>query len=79
LTNFHAQEFVSFCRDQEISQVKVLEFNKIKGEAKIYCIYSNNDLNSKLSLNYYDQNWKVITKKTLNVEGEIYWPVYLMQ
>lgn len=87
LTSWHKDEFQSICQDTKtdvsgislnnIFQVKVLEYNKNKGDAKIYCIYPKSDQNTRFYLNYYDQKWQVITKKIINVDGEVYWPIYL--
>jgi hypothetical protein len=69
----------AFCQEKEnpdLKGIKILSYEKYKGQATIYCLYSDNSKNSRLLLNSVKGEWSVVFQKKLNADSEFYWPVY---
>jgi ribosomal 30S subunit maturation factor RimM len=62
--------------NSDFKGIKVMSYEKHKGEAVIYCLYSDNSKNNRLLLNQVNGVWQVAFQKKLNADGEFYWPVY---
>lgn len=60
----------------QLKYTKVIEYNNLKGTARIFCIYQDSSLNQELQLNRNNENWKVLYQQKLNQDGRLYFPIY---
>jgi hypothetical protein len=79
LTGLHYSEFDQkrFCRtdtNEDFKKLKVVNFERYRGNAKIYCLFKNTRKNYALNLYYADDSWRVEYIRNLS-EGA-YWPIY---
>lgn len=66
------------CLDDKmvLSSVKLVEYNKLKGEAKVYCLYNQPQYNRVLTLSKIEGNWKLSREIKFTETGEFIWPYY---
>ena len=69
-------ELCNLSSNSDFKYIKVLEFEKSKGFARIFCLYKDGSKNVELDLNKI-KIWTVIKTTKLNAEGNLYWPIYL--
>jgi hypothetical protein len=79
LTLANPKEFDStrFCRkniDPDFKSLKVVELEKFRGRAKVYCLYEKTSKNYKIDLYSGEEGWKVEYAKSIS-DG-FYWPIY---
>lgn len=66
------------CSQEDFKFGKIIDYQKYKNTASVYCIYTDSSKNIQLDLNFQNNNWQVIKRILLNSEkGKLYWPIYL--
>lgn len=66
------------CSQEDFKFGKIIDYQKYKNTASVYCIYTDSSKNIRLDLNFQNNNWQVIKRILLNSEkGQLYWPIYL--
>jgi hypothetical protein len=78
-STFNQNEFdnVRFCKSEQendFKKLKIINLEKNKNNAKIYCLYNQSSKNYSLNLFLLEGNWRVETSKSLN-DG-FFWPIY---
>lgn len=73
-----AQELCQKNIASELQYMKLVDYNKSRGEARLYCVASASQDSVELILNKRDnsQGWQVITVNYVNESKKLYWPVY---
>jgi hypothetical protein len=79
LTAAHYKEFDSnrFCRtsiNPDFKKLKVVAFERYKGNARLYCLFKDTKKNYSLNLYFADDSWRV--EYTRNLSEGAYWPIY---
>lgn len=62
-------------QDPKLINTKIIEISKIEGEAKIYCLFSDQKYNLEISL-VKRKEWSVVYIIKLNKDKSWYWPYY---
>ena len=57
-------------------QVKLVEISKPRKELKFYCLYSEPNLNTELTISQIGENWLVTRQRRFSQTNEFFWPVY---
>jgi hypothetical protein len=55
---------------------KILWYNKSLESAAVYCIYDQQEKNSRLEISK-NQEWRITYSTKLNKERSLYWPIYI--
>ena len=75
----HSKEFDvdRLCRklqNTDFKTIKIINLEKHRGFAKIYCLFNDTGKNYSLTLYYVEDSWKVEYFRSLNTG--FYWPIY---
>ncbi len=62
--------------DIPLSEVKLTSYNRLKGEAKVYCLYEDHMNNRVLTLSRVDDKWLFSKEIKYSDPGEFIWPYY---
>lgn len=67
-----------FCEkeEQQLLSMKLVEYNRNKGDARIYCLYKNEIENRELRLSEVNGNWVISQDRLINSDGRLVWPMY---
>lgn len=69
-------EKVCGLNNNTIKFVKVLDYQKYKDYAKVYCGYKNSGNNRILEVNYRKEEWRIVLDTKVNKEKSLHWPIY---
>ena len=63
----------------QIRYWRLTQFNKPQGEATLYCLFEDSQMDRAIDMNYLDSSktWKSVNTKPLDGEDSDVWPIYL--
>lgn len=82
LTSIHAQTFdiVKICKtidNDDFRKFKVINYEKQRNTAQLYCLYQDYKKNSIVTLYYtQDKGWLVEYTRNYKKDIRFYWPIY---
>jgi|LakMenEpi03Aug12_release.lakeMendotaPanAssembly.Ray.scaffolds.fasta_scaffold41602_3 hypothetical protein len=80
ITFFYSKDLnlKEICPQEDFKFGKIIDYQKYKNTASVYCIYTDSSKNIELDLNFQNNRWQIIKRVLLNSQkGQLYWPIYL--
>lgn len=60
-----------------LKYTKITDYQRYKKSSEVYCIFTNSQENSRLTLNLIKDQWQIVANEKLNQDRAFYWPIYL--
>ena len=73
------EEVAQFCRvgGLRVRTVKLIEYNRRKGEVVLYCLYAEARGNREIIVSKVEDTWVKSREELLNEPGKWVWPLYM--
>ena len=64
-------------KSSSLKYSKITDYQRYKKSSEVFCIFTESQENSRLTLNLINNNWQIVSNEKLNQERAFYWPIYL--
>jgi hypothetical protein len=72
-----SQKLCKVGKSSNLKYSKIIDYQRYRKSSSIFCIFSDSQENSRLTLNLIGDDWQIVTNEKLNQERAFYWPIYL--
>ena len=71
-------EVKEFCRlgEMPVEDVKLVEYDRRKGEVRLYCLYADKRANREIIASRIDDSWVKSREELMSTPGKRVWPLY---
>lgn len=71
-------EVKEFCRlgEVEVTEVKLIKYDRRKGEVRLYCFYADKRANREIIASRIDDSWIKSREELMTTPGKWVWPLY---